>query len=182
MTESKSLIEPQKINPKIIGLRPDVDTRNSLQRFLDNDRVKRLGGVTSSPKSLNEAEITDLERIETGLLTLDKLKKYTHDDALYWEFWKGSSRYYSKRARQARQVNSWLEKQDYKSAAKYFLERAKTEYVHALEVAEGGVLETKNFRDEIVLQRGSTRRFLADNFVAYLKTAAVLAKETRITK
>ncbi len=201
---SGDLIKPQDINPKNIGLRPDVDTRTSLQRFLDNDKVKRLLNVLpASQGSLSETEVADLQRLETGNLTLEKIKGYANDRAEYQEWYRGVKLTSGKKARfkEAFRVKSYLDKGDYLSAARYFLEKAKVSYADTVVRArEAGIpIErlVKNYRDELNMHvgditpdGGSAKNqvegiyaskpnlvFDSDNFVMCLKEAAVLVRE-----
>lgn len=200
--QTGDLIQPT-VNPQQIGLRPDAETKTPLKRFLESDRVRRLLRVLPGPQKLSENETVDLQRLDTGELTLEKIKGYANDQAKYWEFYRGVKLSGLKKARfeEAIKLKAWLDKDDWPSAARYFLDKAKASYSEATHTAQqhGTTIEAiaKTFEDGIRLHIGEISPeggpfkdqveaihesqpnlvIASGNFVMNLKRAAVLAKE-----
>lgn len=154
----------------------------------------------SRKPSLSAAERRDLLCIDTGDLSLERIKQYALDHAHYFEDG-GMARYKGALAlecQEAIKVRDWLRDDAHDRVAVYFLQRAKEQWtnrgaqqsgreersirlisgVAAALVPDGIIAQGDSAINEYLATQPTTRRlvFANDTTQMYLKQAAVLAR------
>ena len=111
------LLDSNTVNPHDIGVRP---TSGKSMRF------EKLRNIIFDPV-LNQAELEDLRKIDTGDLTLERIQLYAINHVRFFESY-GRVRFNTSlqvEYDEAKKLVTWLEQKKYSQASAFFLAQAK---------------------------------------------------------
>ncbi len=184
------LINPNDINPKQIGLRPDVIGETSVQYIHRNPVVKRLVEALNVHKQapITASELADLQRLDTGNVTLEMINESVNRRLEILGYLDGTSKIKSgpkplssQELKEERELRSYLDKKDYRPAANFLLRKARSAYEFTQKLSKLGRAEVlaKEIYPVTLLDSDKIVSFISNrsNYVMCLKEAAVLAKE-----
>lgn len=195
---SSDFVESTSVNPFEIGKRAGevvvptkVTTRDKLRKI--------FGFAKSKEKELKDNELTDLLKIDPGKVTLDDINEYVAGSIAYFESW-GEVRFKPSQQQkfdEARELKLRLDARDYKTAAAFFLRKARenwdsTKYTRGDDEMTWRIIgsnDAVNVPQEVIMQgdtaiknfhnkegHGLSLRMAAETSSMYLRQAAVLAR------